>query len=182
MPPPSKIDWVKIRERMPMDKNDPAAKKKRQDLFKAFDPNGNGYLSLAEVDKGVRDVLGLHEIFDLKPVLMRAFQAAKGVAKTKSKLGDDYVEFPEFRILLVYLRQYLELWQMFDEVDTSDDRRVSKDEFRKAVPLLETWGVKVTNPDATFKVIDKDGGGMLLFDEFADWAIKNNLDLPDDDE
>jgi len=32
-------------------------KKKRKELFKLFDPNGNRYLSLAELDKGVRDVL-----------------------------------------------------------------------------------------------------------------------------
>ena len=39
--------------------------------------NGNGYLSLAEVDKGLRDVVKIPTIFDVKPVIMRAFQAAK---------------------------------------------------------------------------------------------------------
>ena len=32
----------------------------RDELFRQFDPNGNGYLSLAEVDKGVQDILGLN--------------------------------------------------------------------------------------------------------------------------
>ena len=32
---------------------------RRNELFKQFDPNGNGFLSLAEVDKGVHDILGL---------------------------------------------------------------------------------------------------------------------------
>ena len=32
---------------------------RRKKLFKDFDPNGNGYLSLAEIDKGVRDVLAI---------------------------------------------------------------------------------------------------------------------------
>jgi hypothetical protein len=31
----------------------------RNKIFQQFDPNGNGFLSLAEVDKGVHDVLGL---------------------------------------------------------------------------------------------------------------------------
>jgi len=53
--------------------------------------NGNGFLSLAEVDKGIRDVLNLPELFDAKPVIMRAFQAAKGKMKSKSPHGDDYV-------------------------------------------------------------------------------------------
>ena len=39
--------------------------------------NGNGYISLAEVDKGIRDVLVLPTLFATKPVLMRAFMAAK---------------------------------------------------------------------------------------------------------
>lgn len=34
----------------------------RVKLFNQFDPNGNGYLSLAEVDKGVRDVLQCHQV------------------------------------------------------------------------------------------------------------------------
>lgn len=38
-----------------------------------MDMNGNGYLSLAEVDKGMRDVIRLPTLFELKPVLMRAF-------------------------------------------------------------------------------------------------------------
>ena len=31
-------------------------------MFKQFDPNGNGYLSLAEIDKGIHDILGLEAI------------------------------------------------------------------------------------------------------------------------
>ena len=42
-------------------------------MFKLFDPNSNGYLSLAEVDKGIRDVLQIDEIFNAKKPIMRAF-------------------------------------------------------------------------------------------------------------
>ena len=42
-------------------------------MFKDFDPNSNGYLSLAEIDKGIRDVLNLDELFDCKPAIMRAY-------------------------------------------------------------------------------------------------------------
>jgi len=34
-------------------------KEARDRLFQQFDPNGNGFLSLAEIDRGIRDVLGL---------------------------------------------------------------------------------------------------------------------------
>ena len=42
-------------------------------MFNLFDPNGNGYLSLAEVDKGIRDILQIDALFDAKKVIMRAF-------------------------------------------------------------------------------------------------------------
>jgi hypothetical protein len=48
----------------------------------------------------------------------------------------------EFRLLLVYLRNYFECWQMFDCIDSGDDRRIHMDEFKSAIPMMETWGVK----------------------------------------
>jgi Ca2+-binding EF-hand superfamily protein len=177
------IDWDSIREKLPTEKT-PEQKAKRSELFDQFDPNGNGFLSLAEVHKGCRDVLGLYEIFECKKVIMRAFQAAKGVnnAKSKSELGKDFIERCEFRLILVYLRQYFEAWQMFEGVDSGSDRRVNLEEFKAAIPKIEAWGFKVEDPEAEFAIIDANGGGQLLFDEFADWAIKKGLDLEDDDD
>jgi len=40
----------------------------------------------------------------------------------------------------------------------------------------------MSNPEAQWKKCDADGGGMVLFDEFANWAIKLSLDLDDDDD
>jgi len=73
-----------------MEKN-PADKERRKAMFKQFDPNGNGYLSLAEIDKGIRDVLNCDSMFDAKPAIMRAFQSAKNCIKSKGKdkVGDD---------------------------------------------------------------------------------------------
>ena len=44
----SDVDWAAINEKLPFERTD-EAKEKRRELFKQFDPNGNGYLSLAEV-------------------------------------------------------------------------------------------------------------------------------------
>jgi hypothetical protein len=38
-----------------------------------MDINNNGLISLAELDKGMKDIIRLPELFNLKPVLMRAF-------------------------------------------------------------------------------------------------------------
>jgi len=45
----------------------------REKMFKNFDPNGNGLLSLAEVDKGIRDVLSMQNMFACKKPIIRAF-------------------------------------------------------------------------------------------------------------
>ena len=177
------IDWVSMREKLPTERTE-EQKAERNKIFSEFDPNGNGYLSLAEVDRGCRDVLKLYEVFDAKKVIMRAFQAAKGVAPPSGAVshGPDFVEKREFRLLLVYLRQYFEVWQMFTEIDSGEDHRVDLEEFKAAVGKIASWGFQIDNPEAEFAQIDTNGGGQILFAEFADWAIKKKLDLEDDDE
>merc|ERR1711991_828468 len=60
-----------------------------------------GYLSLAEVDKGVRDVLKADHLFDCKPAMLRAFNAVKDTAPSHTPHSDDYVTRSEFRLLMV---------------------------------------------------------------------------------
>ena len=155
---------------LPTGRNE-SARERRKSMFNSFDPNGNGYLSLAEVQKGVRDVLKCDVLFDAKPAIMRAFQAAKNAVNTKSRLGADFVERAEFRALLVFLQRYFELYAMFKRVDSGADHRINQAEFAAALPLLAEWGLDVHDPAATFASIDRNGGGEILFDEFCDWAL-----------
>ena len=46
----SDIDWTELRTKLPFERTE-EQKTKRKDLFTQFDPNGNGFLSLAEVSK-----------------------------------------------------------------------------------------------------------------------------------
>ena len=66
-----KVDWKAVNSKLPVGKTKEKSHLRKK-LFKTIDWNGNGYLSLAETDKGVRDVLKLDNIFDCKPVIMRA--------------------------------------------------------------------------------------------------------------
>jgi Ca2+-binding EF-hand superfamily protein len=171
--------WEEVAAKLPVEKT-AEQKEHRRQLFAGFDPNGNGYVSLAECDKGCRDVLGLDDENSLpKPVIMRAYQAARSVAqadgKNLTKHGGDYIEWAEFRLFLVYLRRYLELWYMFAGMDVDADRRLSFVEFETALPTLAGWGVAVDDPQSQFDEIDSNGGGMILFDEFAQWAMEVSL-------
>jgi hypothetical protein len=98
------IDWEDMARRLPSSKTDPAQIKLRAEYWKGFDNNGNGYVSLAETEKGVHDVIKIKNLFDAKPAIMRAFQFAKNALPGKSKHGADYIEKKEFRIFLVALR------------------------------------------------------------------------------
>ena len=178
------IDWDALSAKLPTERTEDA-KAQRLELFRACDPNGNGYLSLAEVDKGLTEA-GLmassdHSTVLNQKVLMRAFQAAKIVSDDKSSAGGgrgaDYIETNEFRLLLVYLQKYLAVWQMFDAVDESDDHRITLAEFQSAVAKMPELGV--SDPAAAFSEMDQNGGGMILFDEFAEWVLHKQLALQD---
>jgi len=174
-------DFAAIRAKLPTELN-AEQKAKRHEMFKAFDPNGNGYLSLAEVDKGVRDVLDIEDIFDAKPVIMRAFQSARMVANRKGKAhGNDWIVFSEFRMFLVYLEKYFEIWEIFEALDVNRERRINLQEFKDALPKLNHWGLEVGDPEEEFKKIDTNGGGEVLFDEFSHWALEKHLDVQDFD-
>lgn len=151
----------------------------RAKLFASWDPNGNKMLSLAEITTGCIG-LGLDKLTpNLSPILLRAYTKAKDVGTKEGDKNDnaDFVNAKEFRLLLVYIYDYFELNVAFNEIDSSNDRRVTLEEFKKAVPRLQEWGVPVADAEAEFKLIDKNGGGVVLFDEFCEWAIAKHLDV-----
>lgn len=164
-------DWATICAKLPTNKS-PEETAARAALFKQFDPNSNGLLSLAEVDKSLRDVLGLDGIFDCKPVIIRAFNAAKSL-NTKAGLpskGDDYIEKSEFRMLLVYVACYFRIYEVFSQADQSGDKRLTKDEFAAMLPKLSQW-TNDMNAEAVWASVNSDGGEFATFTEFAGWAI-----------
>lgn len=54
------------------------------------------------------------------------------------------------------------------------------DEFVGAKATIEKWVGPIDDMKTEFAKIDKNGGGLILFDEFVDWALVKNLDLEDD--
>ena len=105
------------------------------DQLKAFwaklDFNGNGKVSLAEIDKAVVEKW---EILNHKPALMRAYK--RTTSKDGGGDGDSWVEKKELKNLLRNLLFYNKLFYVFDEVDTGDDRRVDLAEFQKSSSKL----------------------------------------------
>jgi hypothetical protein len=76
--------WDALSKRLPTGKTAEDDRKRRA-LFKSMDTNGNGFLSLAEVERGIMWCLGsgIDDLFKAKPVLLRAFNAVKSISGTE---------------------------------------------------------------------------------------------------
>jgi Ca2+-binding EF-hand superfamily protein len=127
-------------------------------IFDRLDENASGKLSLAELDKGI--VMSYPEL-NHKPAIMAAYKAA-------DKEDDGFVMRSEFEFFLRFVIYYNNLWQVFESVDTDDDRRISKDEFVNAAALFDPN----RNAQEIFDEIDVNKGGMVLFNEMIAWFAK----------
>merc|ERR1712113_164602 len=124
-----------------------------------LDFNGNNIVSLAEIDKWVVES---YPLLNHKPALMRAYKKT-----IREGNGDDWVQKKEFKPLLGALFYFNKLFWLFNEVD-GDDRRMDFGEFKKCIGLA---GIRMSETDCRkeFAQIDRNGGGIILFDEFCHW-------------
>jgi hypothetical protein len=176
------INWDALDRALPTGK-DRASKLKRDELFERFDGNNNGILSLAEADGGIRRAL--HDVgagWVPAPVISRAFHAARDIAPPVADFSDDYIDRHEFRYLYIYLKHYLKLWQIFERMDTKGDHRIDRGEFEKGLDALhevafqkETLEDLKRSKDEIFEDMDYNSGGLILFDEFADFCLRKSL-------
>ncbi|CAF1043604.1 unnamed protein product [Adineta steineri] len=133
------------------------SKEEIKKLFKSFD-NGNGHLSLAEIDRAVT-----HYYPDLgtnKKAIMRAYKAADNG-------GNGFIELKEFAKLIEVLGYYDDLSKKFAQLDKDGDHRISFTEFKKGFSLLNQDHLDDQHLKKEFNNIDKNGGGFILFDEFC---------------
>ena len=88
-----------------------------------------------------------------------------------------HLQREEFRLFLMYIADYMELFFAFEAIDTSGDGKVSLEEFTESVPLLESWGLEIGDPAEQFAAMDESKHGSLNFKDFSDWAIKQHLQI-----
>ena len=159
-------------------------REKRLKLWNKLNEFGNGYLSYKKLSIQIDKYLELPNVVKNKGPVKLAFKSAcNKYAKKGAKIEDNLLEWMEFRIFLVYLRQFFEYWIMFEKVDNSGDHSIGLEEFKKAIPQMKNWGVEISesNAEKEFKSIDINNSGTISFEEFCSYAIIKSLDLEEDD-
>ena len=136
------------------------SKEEITDTFSILDYNGNGLVSLAEIDKFIVE---RYPSYDNKPVLIRSMKAA-------DVDSDGYITRDEYGLLFQYIYQYDKYWHHFETIDKDGDRRISKDEFNALAGRV--FGAI---DKGMFDTIDTNQGGYILFREFCDYIVKTKV-------
>ena len=75
------------------------------------------------------------------------------------------IELREFGKIVELLKHYNDLYAVFDQLDTNDDRRISFTEFKKGFDLSGDDNSDEQFLRREFSKMDTNGGGFILFDE-----------------
>ena len=133
-------NWDELIKKLPTQKTN-EDRKKRLALWKQINEYGNGYVSFKRLSFQLDKYLQLPNVVKNKGPVKLAFNAACNRFERRGlKIEDNLIEWMEFRIFLVYLRQYFEYWVMFEKLDKSGDHQINLEEFKKAIPTMEKWG------------------------------------------
>eukprot|EP00466_Bigelowiella_natans_P014382 jgi/Bigna1/126724/aug1.3_g1432 len=170
----------------------PSQTRRRHELFARFDGAGRGLLSPEDAAEGVRGLIGnigegssssssSDSLLDCKPVITRVFEAARSLRAQKRRakgmravdksdeLNGLYRQ--EFRIMLLYLREFLQVYLIFSEADINRSQALGVHEFSAAVAA----GHLPLPPDGdarkTFRKISR-GRSSISWPIFCNWALQ----------
>lgn len=139
-----------------------ATKEESDKIFTQIDVNGNGTLSLAELDLAV---IRKWPQLNSKAAIMRAYKLA-------DTSGNGWLDKKEFFKFLKYLSIYHTLWLKFQRIDSDRSGNITFDELRKNKKEIGLGHLSDVELRAMFKEIDKNNGGKILFEELCVYVAK----------
>lgn len=149
-------------------------------LWKKYDDNGNGLVSLGEVHRAVTKEFPCYNSPSYKPALVRAYKLA-------DKDNSGLITKDEFPTLMRALSYFTDLWERFQKVDVDGDNSMTLQEFLAGREILGFSGLDETEATNVFRRIDEDGSGSLRFFELGTYlarelALADKLSKADEEE
>lgn len=149
--------------------------------FSFFDLQGDGALSVYDLQAGLRDI-GLRNKLDQ---VLEAFSRAAAKAGTSFDIHSHDEMLPYDLFVSVYLAQFREQKQLFRQTmndafayfDTSGDGKLEKDELFKSFSAVCPFEILPDAFDKIFAQLDADGDGSVTADEFIDYLLHSQLSL-----
>jgi hypothetical protein len=144
---------------------DAESKKARRSIFRRIDVSGHGVLSLSDARTALARAVGIDHFAEAQPALERAFLAARDASKCRS----EGLEPDGFYLMLVYMRQYFELFAAFHGRDAAFNGQLSVSDYKQGLDLLAKYGTHLpyAEVEAAFEAIDVAGSGSIAFGEHA---------------
>lgn len=136
-------------------------------------------VSFKDIEAGMKKIPGLPPEILTHVVLKAAFRVSRGAYEglydDKEDPENTKMQWNEFRIFLIFVKQYFRFYVLFDSLDDSGDGQIQFGEFKQSLDYLKKWGVDIKDPEKEFKLIDTNGNSNLSFKEFTKWAIQKSL-------
>lgn len=177
------IHWEDYDRTLPTDSSS-LSKLRRRELFDEFDPAGNGILQQAAVVRALfRLFPRVAGILDTRPLLNLCFRVARDTSPPIVPISVASIDRNEFRSLLICLRCYLKLWEVWYN-HTSGERRhdglLRPEDADLFHQLLKQWNCADVNSvlvrlRSDITRLDSGKVGAVEFDKFADAALRRTL-------
>ncbi len=172
------FDWKGLIENIPSEKD---KLEKRYILFKKINKSERNYISTKKLKNNFIQYFNLPDEVIKKDPISLASQAA--IYKyNRYPENDTVLQWSEFRIFLLYLKQYFTYWKFFFDKKKSVEESLSLEEFKEIIPLIKNFGVefKEDEIEKEFERMVNDEQG-ITFDGFCCDIIQNNFAKDKDD-
>lgn len=155
--------WWKGRAKLQeLTKQTPAAQKKRRELFKRMNTDAGEGDNTVTLEEAIVAVQKMWPEFDNLDSIKMAYEAA-------DRDGSGGITVKEARLFIKYQLFYDDCWDIFQAMDTNADGTLSESEFISNLDLLD---VDLSNPEAVYLTMDRDGDGTVDLREFTVWLAQ----------
>ena len=176
------FNWKGLYEKLSTLKEEYNRKRRVQIWTEILNAGKNESLDYDKLKEGMEKYLDLpKEVLQRGPIKL-SFDGAKDKYKCEGKvISDGKLEFNEFRLFLIYLKQFFQYYELFIKADNSQDNQIDFNEFTKAIPIMKEFGIDVNDEHKIFDAIDTNHDQTISFEELVKYVIQASIKADTDD-